>query len=173
MAPGTADGPSFVTLSTYVTAAPGATDVRLSVFVMRRSAFGSANPESDAELSSGFGSSTPAGERIWAVLVIVPVALVGTSATTVNVTSLPVRSEARASMSPLPLGVPQLAPAGASGPEEQLQTAFVSTLGIGSRTRIPETADGPSLPTVILYVTGRPGTIAPTWTLASRKAAVG
>src|SRR5271167_2109970 len=92
VAPVTLLGPLLLTTMVYVVVPPGITEVTPSVLLIARSACGVNVSVSVALLLLRFGSVTPAGAAILAVLVIVPVALPATVALTVKVTLPPAGS---------------------------------------------------------------------------------
>src|SRR5438552_1059229 len=154
VAPVTAVGPALLATIVYVTACPAETVVWPSVFVIDRSAAGMIVSVSVALLFVRFGSVIPPGVATVAVFDSVPVAVTSRLPVARNVTVLPDRRSTDRLMFPEPLLAPQLAPAEAT----QLQLSPPRTAGNVSVTIAPTAESGPSLVTVIVYVTGFPAT---------------
>lgn len=99
------------------------------------------------------GSVTPLGLETMAVLVMVPVALDGKDAVSVNVAVPPFTRLTVVLMLPVPLALPQLDPLDAAHVHETL----LRIPGTVSVTVAPVTGLGPSLVTVMVYVNCAPG----------------
>ena len=141
-APITFDGPLFVTTTVYVVVVPGVAVGEPSVLVIVRSATPTIASTSEAELSAGFGSVTPAGGTTVAVLVSTPVAAGSRPTTTVNVIDEPAARLTTVAIAPEPDGAHD-APAVAA----HVQLIVVAPVGIASATDAPKTLDGPLLAT--------------------------
>ncbi len=128
-----------------------------SVLVIARSAVGTSVSVSVAELFPGFGSVTPAGAAIVAVLTSVPVAAAETVPTTVNVAVPPGGRLTLAPMFPAPAAghVPPPAPT-------HVQVAPIIAAGNVSATVAPTAVLGPALLATIVYAIPDPGTIVAT-----------
>ncbi len=116
------------------------------LFVIDRSVTTLALLASEAALLPGTGSVTPVGAAIVAVFVSGPVVPPGTVPVTVKEAVAPTGRVTRASMSPLPLAVPQAPPAA----PVQLHVKPLSAAGSASCTRAPVTSLGPTLVAVIV-----------------------
>src|SRR6266436_6355990 len=155
VAPLTPLGPEFDATIVYVMGEPGTTVAWPSVFVIERSAWGVRMSVSVAELLAGLGSATLAGAVTVAVFDSVPVAAGSMVAVAVKVTVPPGSTATGRLMRVLsPTMEQQVEP----GEAEQVQLTFGSAAGNVSATAAPFAVKGPALPTVIVYVTGWPGT---------------
>src|SRR5438132_431421 len=121
---------------------------------MAKSALGPRVSVSVALLLPGVGSVTPAGAATEAVLVSDPVAAGSMFPVRVYVAVPPTGRWSVVLMLPVPLAAPQLEPADAT----HAQVAPVRAAGTVSVTPAPMTELGPLLVTMIVYVSGVPGT---------------
>ena len=131
------------------------------VFTTERSAFNAGDDESEPALLLGVGSLTPLGSVAVAEFVNGAIAVGATNALSVNVA----RPFAARSA-----GVFVRVPEPEAGQVEptvavHVHDAPVSSLGNGSETVTPATADGPKFVTVIEYATGPPAMTTPVWDL--------
>ena len=159
-APVTAVGPPFVTCTVYVTGWPGAVAATPSVFVTARSACGASVSVSVALLLPATGSVQPAGTEALAVFESDPVAAGDSVPATVIVAVAP-----GARSSPVETALPE--PEATAQPPvpavtEHVHDTPVTAAGTVSARTAPTTPDGPLFVTVTVYVTGPPGTSAPT-----------
>src|SRR5439155_7864106 len=146
-APMTPLGPLLLTTMVYVVEVPDVTLATPSLLVIARSAIELSVSVSVALLLAGFGSVTPTGAAMVAVLAMEPVALPATVALTVNVAVPPLSKFTLAEMLPLPLAG-QLEPTLAT----QLQLPNVRPAGAVSVTVAPVAALGPLFVATMLEI---------------------